>query len=129
VVYIVKWSDDEQNQIQAFLNRVKALLSTNECDFKVTDKNKQLDIKYNLRHKDKIKIIKSLTVEDCVEIRKNDNPRYADTDLYVFIKGTELLSYGEPETVKLYIKEYILEQKNYETVIVISLHEEGMHDE
>lgn len=129
MVNIVIWLDDEKTQIQVFLDTVKALLPTGEYSFIPTEKNKTLDRKYNIRDKEKVEIIKSLEVSDCVEIRKNDNPRYPDADIFVFIKGVELLFYGEPEMVKLYIKEYILEDKRFETVIVISFHEEGMHDE
>lgn len=94
----------------------------------MSQKNKDFDNKYNLSHKDKIGIIKSLTVDDCTDIRMNDNPRYAGADVFIFLKEKDVLSYGESETVSLYIKEYIIEQNSMEMVIVISFHEEGMYE-
>lgn len=77
---------------------------------------------------EKISILLSLSAEDCCQIEPNNNPGYDENDVYVFIKDAELLCYGEPQTVNLYIKMYIRETKTYDTVIVISFHEEGMHD-
>lgn len=48
--------------------------------------------------------------------------------MFVFQTTTELNSYGESETVTLYIKEYVIDQGNMEMVIVISFHEEGLYD-
>lgn len=94
----------------------------------MSEKNKALDYEFNLRDHDKVQILKSLTAEDCIEIRKNDNIRYPDADIFIFIKQVDLESYGYPETVKLYIKDYIIEDQQMEMVIVISFHREGMHD-
>lgn len=69
-----------------------------------------------------------MTVDDCVSIDKNDNPRYPDADVFFFVKTVDLESYGETETVTLYIKDYIIEADRMEQVIVISFHREGMHD-
>lgn len=112
-----------------FLKRAKALYPTKQYTFKISEKNKLLDRKYNLRDSDKLKIMQSLTEVDCVEIRKNDNPRYPDADVFIFIKLVSLDSYGEPVEVNLYIKDYIIEEDNFEMVIVISFHEEGQHDD
>ena len=73
--------------------------------------------------------MQSLTEADCVEIRKNDNPRYPNADVFIFIKWVSLDSYGEPVEVNLYIKDYIIEEDNFEMIIVISFHEEGLHDD
>ena len=119
---------EERQRVEAFLKRVRALLPTKQCTFAPTDKNKSFDNKYNLRHDQKIDIIRSITVDDFIEIKRNEVPMYPDADLYVFYKTVKLLAYGEEAEVVVYVKEYILEDKNMEMVIVISLHEEGLHD-
>ena len=75
-----------------------------------------------------MKIMKQLCPEDCIKVEPNNNPRFEQTDIFVFLKCVEILVYGESETHKLYIKIYLREQKTYDTVIVISFHEEGLHD-
>lgn len=77
---------------------------------------------------EKTNILLSLSAEDCCQIEPNNSPGYGENVVYVFIKDAELFCYGEPQTVNLYIKMYIRETKTYDTVIVISFHEEGMHD-
>lgn len=116
--------------IQDFLDHVKALLPTKQFTFVVTEKNKLFDRKYNLRDESKQKIIKSLQVDDCIEKAKNTNSRYPNADVYIFVKECQLEDvYGETETAKVYIKEYIItERGNYEMVVVISFHEEGLYD-
>ena len=114
--------------METFLKRVRALLPTNQCTFKLTDKNKSFDNKYNLRHDQKIDIIRSITVDDFIETKRNEVLGYPDADLYVFYKIVKFLAYGEEAEVVVYVKEYILEDNNMEMVIVISLHEEGLHD-
>ena len=85
------------------------------------------DRQYSLSHEAKVNILKALTAEDCLEVGPNNNPRYPKSEVYTFIKSLNILSYGEEENVKLYIKMYLVEQKNSDVVIVISLHQEGMH--
>ncbi len=104
------------------------MLPTNQCTFKITEKNTQFDYKYNLSHAQKIEIIRSITVADFVESRPNAVPTYPDAELFIFHKAVELVIYGEKEKKLLYIKEYIIDDKNMEMVIVISFHEEGLHD-
>jgi len=129
-VLIIKqpWDENTLKRINDFLVKVNSLLATNEVSIKQTDKNKRLRDKYGLRHEEILTILKSLTAADCIEIRKNDNPRYPDADIFIFIKDAELFFFGEPEIVKIYIKEYIVENKTYDQVIVISFHEEGEYD-
>ena len=103
-------------------------MPTGQCTFVLTDKNKELDKNYNLKHQEKIDIIKSLMPDDCVDIRENDNPRYPEAELFVFLKSVTLEVYGELESVMLYIKEYIIDDHNMEMLIVISFHEEGLYD-
>lgn len=118
----------DQERVEIFLNKASALFPTKQYTFAMSEKNKALDYEFNLRDHDKVQILKSLTAEDCIEIRKNDNIRYPDADIFIFIKQVDLESYGYPETVKLYIKDYIIEDQQMEMVIVISFHREGMHD-
>ncbi len=123
-----QWTEEKLLYIQAFLNRVQALFPTNQCTFKSSEKNKQFDHKYNLRHADKVEILKSITPDDCVKIQPNDNPRYPKAEVFVFCKDVDLNTYGEDELVTLYIKEYLIEQNNMEMVVVISFHEEGLYE-
>ena len=118
----------DYQKAEEFLKRIKPLLLTNECQFKKSYKNNAFDQQFNLRNEQKVEIIKSLTADDCVKIAPNDNPRYADSEVYQFIKCVELLVYGENETHKLYIKMYLAETPSFDIVIVISFHEEGMYD-
>ncbi len=104
-------------------------MPTNQCTFARSAKNKDFDNKYNLSHQEKIKIIKSLKPDDCIDIRKNDNRQYPEADLFVFLKPVSLDVYGESEDVMLYIKEYIIDDRNMEMLIVISFHEEGAYND
>ena len=90
--------------------RIRPLLRTKECQFKKSMKNTTFDRQFNLRNEQKIDIINSLTAGDCVKIGRNDNLRYADAEVYQFIKCVELMVYGENETHKLYLKMYLAEQ-------------------
>jgi len=118
----------DYKKAEEFLARIKPLLMTRECQFKKSEKNKIFDQQFNLRDEQKIDIIKSLTADDCIKIAKNDNPRYADSEVYQFIKCVELLVYGENEVHKLYVKMYLAEQPRFDIVIVISFHKEGEYD-
>ena len=126
---IRKLAEDELNKAEAFLKRIKPLLATNECQFQISEKNKEFDSLYGLRDAQKIGIIKSLSVEDCIEIAPNNNSKYSEAEVYVFIKCVDLEYYGEAEPKSLYIKMYVAEGKNFDVVIVISLHEEGKYDD
>ena len=115
--------------MKIFLDRAKALFPTSQYTFKPSDKNRELDIEFNLRDQEKVEILKSLTAEDCIEIRQNDNVRYPDADIFIFMKQVSLESCGEGITVTLYSKDYVITvPPNMEMVIVISFHREGMHD-
>ena len=107
----------------------KPLLRTKECQFKKSMKNTTFDRQFNLRNEQKIDIINSLTAGDCVKISRNDNLRYADAEVYQFIKCVELMVYGENETHKLYFKMYLAEQSTYDIVIVISFRKESEYDQ
>lgn len=114
--------------MESFLKQAKALLPTGNYTIKRSEKNIVFERQFNLRDKQKKDILLSLTAEDCIAVEPNNNPRYADCEVYKFIKLCDLFVYGQNELVPLYIKMYIQEEKYDEMIIVISFHEEGMHD-
>lgn len=122
-----KWKTDQLKEIEEFLKTAYALLATKECQIKKNEKNNSFDRKYNLRHDEKLDILRSLTVEDCIDVSPNQDTRYQDCMVFEFIKDVTISCYGEMESVKLYIKQYICEANNRELVVVISFHEEGMY--
>lgn len=103
-------SETEFIKVREFLTKIKPLLATNECTFQMSGKNKDFDRQFSLRDDEKIIIIKSLTPEDCVKVEPNNNSRYADADVYVFIRCVEIVVFGEKEPHKLYIKIYLREK-------------------
>lgn len=124
----IQLSDMERESVRVFLARVKSLLITGEYIIKPSWKNTEFDDKYALRDAQKRKILKSLTVDDCIKIEDNTNARYDTATLFFFIKDVSIEAYGEVELVSLFLKMYIKETKTHDTVIVISFHEEGMYD-
>lgn len=114
-------SEEQYANAKEFLKKCKPYLRTNDCDFRPSEKNRDFDRRARLTHDEKVRIIETLTADDCVKIEKNNNPSYPDAIIYVFILDVEL-----DETVKLYIKMYLVEEKNYAVVIVISFHDEGV---
>ncbi len=120
-------SETDFAKAKEFLARIRPLLASNECTFQISEKNKNFDRQYPMKDNEKVEIIRLLRPEDCVKIEPNNNPRFVDSDVYVFIKNDEIMVYGELELHKLYIKIYLREKKTYDTVIVISFHEEGLH--
>ena len=119
---------EDIEKARSFLTRIKPVLLTKECVFKQSEKNILFDRYHPLIHEEKIDIIKALVAEDCVKIEPNNNPRYAESEVYVFIKTLTLNTFGEEELITLYIKMYLSEKRNYDIVIVISFHLAGMHD-
>lgn len=124
----IQLSDMERESVRVFLARVKSLLITGEYIIKPSWKNTEFDDKYALRDAQKRKILKSLTVDDCIKIEDNTNARCDTATLFFFIKDVSIEAYGEVELVSLFLKMYIKETKTHDTVIVISFHEEGMYD-
>lgn len=124
----IQLSDMERESVRVFLARVKSLLITGEYIIKPSWKNTEFDDKYALRDAQKRKILKSLTVDDCIKIEDNTNARYDTATLFFFIKDVSIEAYGEVELVSLFLKMYIKEIKTHDTVIVISFYEEGMYD-
>lgn len=121
-------SPEERKKAQLFLDRIRPLLRTNDVTISQNHKNDMFDKEYNLTHAEKIKLLESLTVEECTKIEPNDNPRYPNSEIYFFLKNVQVIVYGEPATPCVYIKMYLAELPNYDSVIVISFHKEGMHD-
>ena len=122
------WTEDEYTYIERFLSHARALLFTKDFQIEPTEKNKRFSKKYPMKSDEQVRILKSLQVEDCVDFGPNDNPRYPDSTVFKFIKDIEINSFGEIETVCVYIKEYIIDKGCYEIICVISLHEEGMYE-
>ena len=119
----MKLSEDQYANAKEFLEKCRPYLKTKECTFMLSEKNIEFDRCTRLTNEDKIKIIEKLTADDCVKIEKNNNPNYPDAMVYVFIVEVEL-----DDVVKLYIKMYLVEEKNYAIVIVISFHNEGVFE-
>lgn len=103
-------------------------MPTGQITFAIRDKNSEFDCKYNFKDAEKRKIIRELTADDCIGIEPNDNPRYADAEVYKFLKEISVSFYGEDEVVKLYVKGYIMVTRSMEMVVVISFHEDGIYE-
>ena len=121
-------SAEDFDKAGSFLAKIKPLLFTGQCTFRQSEKNRLFDRLHPLTNEQKTNIIQSLLAEDCVKIEPNNNPRYSESEVYVFIKTLQITSYGEEETVSLYIKMYLNEQDRMDFVIVISFHIEGLYD-
>ncbi len=121
-------SDRDRESVRVFLRRMRSLLITGEYTIKPNWKNAEFDDKYGLRDAQKKDILKSLTEDDCIKVEDNTNARYDAATLFFFIKDVSLKTYGEVESVCIYLKMYLRETKTHETIIVISFHEEGMYD-
>lgn len=119
----MRLSEDQYANAKEFLKKCKPYLRSNDCEFRPSEKNLDFDRRARLTHEEKVRIIETLTADDCVKIEKNNNPNYPDAMVYVFIVEVEL-----DDVVKLYIKMYLLEEKNYAIVIVISFHNEGVFE-
>jgi len=91
--------DGELKKAERFLARIRPVLATNDCQFQLNEKNIEFERSFNLSHDQKIKMIKELTAEDCIEIAPNDNPRYAESEVYKFIRCYAIPIYGELENL------------------------------
>lgn len=121
-------SPEDYKKAEAFIRKIKPLLKTGDFQIEQTAKNISFDRQFSLTHQTKCEILKSLTADDCYNIEPNNNPRYKTAEVYKFFKEIELIVFGESTQTKLYLKMYIRESTTYDIVIVISFHEEGMHD-
>lgn len=121
--------EGDRQKAQIFLEKMNTLLITKEYTIEINSKNKSFDEQFPIKSCVKEEILKSLTLDDCVKIEENINPRYPEAELYFFIKkNVEICVYGEDIKVTLYLKMYICEESYYDRIIVISFHEEGMHE-
>lgn len=118
----------EKEKVREFLSRIKPYLKTNEYQIQVNHKNKNFDRSYPLRDKEKRQILESLTEDDCIEIENNNNPRYDNAEVFVFLKQVSIPVYGEIENIELYIKMYMKEYDRSNIVIVISFHPSGEYE-
>ncbi len=128
VVIAQRLTPVDYQKAQSFLSLIKPILAIGDCTFVVNAKNKSFDRHFSLRNEDKIEILKSLVADDCIKVEQNNNSRYEDSEVYVFLKCVTLLVYGQSEPHTIYIKIYMREQHDYDKVIVISFHEEGQYD-
>lgn len=119
---------EDYKKAEAFIKRIKPLLSTGDFQIEKTEKNIMFDRQFSLTHQDKCEILKSLIADDCYKIEPNNNSRYQASEVYKFFREIELTVFGENETTRLYLKMYVKESKAYDMVIVISFHEEGLHE-
>jgi hypothetical protein len=117
--------DDKSNvEVHKFLERVRSLLATNEFQISQRDKNREFLEKYKIKdHKIK-EMLLALNDTDCIAIEPNNNPRYHEALVYKFMKLYELDCFGDTHNVLVYIKSYIVEEKTYDLVMVISFHED-----
>lgn len=120
--------EDRSEKVKEFLKRMRPLLATTDYTIEQNCKNKNFDEKYPINSSEKTKILKSLTVDDCIKIDNNKNTQYADAELYFFIKDVSICCYGEDENICLYLKIYIRKNSYYDMIIIISFHEEGTYE-
>ena len=119
-------SSNIQERATNFLKKIYPLLATSDCQFQINEKNILFDREYPLTHKDKIKILKNLSGEDCIKVEPNTNSRYSSiAEVFVFIKSASIYQYGEKQNVEMYIKMYVEKRDFHDLVIVISFHKEG----
>ena len=104
------------------------MLKTKDVTIEPTPKNKQFDREFNMRDAEKIRLLETLTADDCTKIEPNDNPRYPNSEVFFFLKNIKIVVYGEIENPLVYIKMYVAELSTNDCVIVISFHREGMHN-
>lgn len=121
-------SPEDYKKAEEFIKKIKPILNTNDFQIEPTEKNTYFARQVPLTTQEQCEILKSITADDCYKIEQNNNPRYKNVDVYKFFKEIELPVFGEIKSIKLYLKMYIKESKTYDIVIVISFHEEGMHD-
>lgn len=107
---------------------MKSIIKTGDFTIQRSLKNTEFEDRFPLKDADKRKILDSLVAEECIKIDRNNNSRYEDADVFIFLKDTLVFVYGEEEHLQLYIKMYIRENKSYDVVIVISFHEAGIHE-
>lgn len=116
---------DRDLKANEFLKKIKPVIRTGDINISPKDKNTLFMQEYKLKNADAISMIAQLEAEDCYSIEPNNNPRYADAEVYKFRRSYTLECYGVFETVLVYIKMYLAETKTYDYVVVISFHKDG----
>jgi len=116
--------ETKRRQVEGFLKKVHAICAVGGVTIAPREKNKAFQRRFNLSHSKQIKIIQALCADSCTAIEPNDNPRYEGSTVYKFKQEFELFSFGEKETVRMYIKMYITKVTYYDEVIVISFHKD-----
>lgn len=89
-------------------------------------KNKDFLLKFNIKERDRISIIKELTTEDfCEEIFERVKDRTIFGNLYVFKKDKELQEKqtNDKRLVSIYIKLQMFNMRDGKATFVVSFHE------
>jgi len=117
---------DEKSCVEAqkFLERVRSLLATNQFQVSQRDNNQKFLKKYRIKDQKIKEMLLALNGTDCTAIEPNNNSRYREALVYKFMKVYELDYFGDTCDVTVYIKQYIIEEKTYDLVMVISFHED-----
>lgn len=108
---------------QIFLKRVRSLLATNEFQLSMRDKNQDFVEKYKISYGKIKEMLLALDDIDCINVCSNNNPRYRNAIIYKFIKKYQLEYFGDICDIEVYIKLYIVMEKTYDLVMIISFHE------
>lgn len=121
-------SESEYRQkIAAFLAQAQENAEiTFSVDPEERQKNKDFLLKFNIKERDRISIIKELTTEDfCEEILERVKDRTIYGNLYVFKKDKELQERqtNDKRLVCLYIKLQMFNMKDGKATLVVSFHE------
>ncbi len=113
-------------KVEEFLAAVKSIIKTGDFIIEPRDKNIAFMQKYKIKHRDAICMVEQLELEDCYSVEPNNNPRYAEAEVYKFKRKYDLRGYKEDtESVVVYIKMYLMEKKTYDDVVAISFHRDG----
>ena len=119
----------DSTKIQEFLTTVKSIMKTEQLTILPRTKNIAFMQKYKIKHRDAICMVEQLELEDCYSVEPNNNPRYAEAEVYKFKRKYDLRGYKEDtESVVVYIKMYLMEKKTYDDVVAISFHRDGEID-
>ena len=121
-------SESEYRQkIAAFLAQAQENAEiTFSVDPEESCKNRNFLLKFNIKERDRISIIKELTVDDfCEEILERVKDRTIYGNLYVFKKDKELQERqtNDKRLVCLYIKLQMFNMKDGKATLVVSFHE------
>lgn len=117
-----------ESKAAQFLAAAKSIMQTGDLTIQQRAKNIDFMQKYQIKHQDAISMVRQLEPKNCYAIEPNDNQRYADAEVYKFKRSYDLAYYGVVEAVMVYIKMYLVEEKSYDYIMVISFHRDGELD-